>query len=53
MVLPNNQKFLARRSIVARANGSYPANADIKAFNDCQAKRSRTLDDTVTHRWAN
>ena len=49
MVLPNNQKLLARCSIVTRGHVAHSAVAYVKAFNDCQAKRSRTLDDTATH----
>ena len=49
MVLPNDQQLLARRSIVAGANVAHPAIADVKAFNNGEAKGSGTLDDTATH----
>ena len=49
MVLPNDQQFLARRSIVARANVAHPAVADIDTFNNREPKRPGTLDDTATH----
>ena len=48
MVLPNDQEFLARRTIVAGRNVADAAVADIKAFDDGETKRSRTLDDATT-----
>ena len=49
MVLPDNQKLLARRSIEARANVAHAAVADIEAVNNGEAKGSRTLDYTAAH----
>ena len=48
-VLPNDQQFLAWRSIVARANVAHPAVADSETFNNSEAKRPGTLDDTSAH----
>jgi hypothetical protein len=45
----SNEQLLARRSIVARANVAHAAVADIKAFDDREANRFRTLDDPTAH----
>jgi hypothetical protein len=39
VVLPNDEQFLARRSIVAWRNIAHAAIADIKTFDDAEAKR--------------
>jgi hypothetical protein len=49
VVLSDDQQFLAWRSIVPGADVAQAAIADIKTFNDGEAERSGTLDDTATH----
>ena len=49
MVLPNDQQFLARRSIVAGDDVAHLAVTDIEAVNNSEAKGSGTLDDTSAH----
>jgi len=48
VVLPDDQQLLARRSVVARANSSHAAVADIEAFDNRRAEWSRTLDYAAT-----
>ena len=49
MTLPDDQKFLARCSIVARTNIAHPAIAAIKPFDNSEPERPRTLDYATTH----
>ena len=48
VVLPDDQQRLARRNVVARANSSHAAVADIEAFDNRRAEWSRTLDYAAT-----
>ena len=50
VVLPNDEQFLAWRSIVATRHISQPAVADIKALDNGEAQRLRALNNTTTHR---
>ena len=43
VVLPNDQKLLARRRIVAGADVAHPAIADIEAVNDGEAAKGSKL----------
>ena len=47
--MPNDEQLLAGCSIVAWGHIAQPAIADIKTFDDGQAKRPRLLNDTTTH----
>jgi hypothetical protein len=49
MVLPNDQQFLARPRVVARANIGHAAVADIETFDNRQAKGPRALNDAAAH----
>jgi hypothetical protein len=49
VVLPNDQQLVAQRSIVAGTDVAHPAIADIKSFDNGEAKGPGTLDDTATH----
>jgi len=49
MVLPYDQQFMARRSIVTAWNIAQSAVVNIQALYDGEAKRPRALDDTTTH----
>lgn len=49
MVLPDDQQFLTRRSIVAAGHIAKSAIADIKAIDNGEAKRAGTLDNSSTH----
>ena len=49
VVLPNDQQFLARRSVVAWVNIAQAVVADIEAFDNTETERTGTLDDATTH----
>jgi hypothetical protein len=49
VVLPNNQQFLARRSVVARADVVHPPVGNIKTIDYGEAKWFGALGDTTTH----
>ena len=40
LVLPNDQKLLARRSIITGTDIAHPVIADVQAINDSEAKRA-------------
>jgi hypothetical protein len=48
VLLPDDQQFLTRRSIVAAGHIAQSAIADIKAIDNGEAKRAGTLDNTST-----
>ena len=49
VVLANDQKLLARRSVVARADVVRPPVGNSKTIDDSEAKRFGALDDAATH----
>jgi hypothetical protein len=50
VVLSDNKKLLARRSIVAGPNVAYPVVTGVEAVDYGEPERTGTLDHTAAHR---